>query len=375
MARAAAERELLRSLLRHGARVSSPSARVLESAQKLADLGLVELQRLQTVRCASPQDGDFPPANRHCDGLIDLRPEADEGGGDYRCSVCERTIHPEADRKQVFDSLVVHLRQSGVEPFLLDRCGELAAGRTFAGGILAVSGQGINAAVCLVDYCSDAPWLGRGFGINQRCIYVTVGADTAPRMLREDAVACVEFVDILLGLKDLPALITQRATILPTVLANLDPSVYSLGARPIAPESRERAEPRRVFHLCVSPEGLLVDGLLAIRAGRTVAMAVMGIFMQRFMDAAMSGGPVKPITARDLADALDPRAERFEDADSIARHIPRMRESIIDTVRQQTGQPIGEHDIIETVSRSGSDEDADGYRLNPRTVALGPLEL
>jgi hypothetical protein len=101
----------------------------------------------------------------------------------------------------------------------------------------------------------------------------------------------------------------------------------------------------------------------------------MGIFMQRFMDAAMSGGPVKPITARDLADALDPRAERFEDADSIARHIPRMRESIIDTVRQQTGQPIGEHDIIETVSRSGSDEDADGYRLNPRTVALGPLEL
>ena len=144
VARAAAERELLRSLLRHGARASSPSARVLESAQKLADLGLVELQRLQTVRCASPQDGDFPPANRHCDGLIDLRPEADEGGGDYRCSVCERTIHPEADRKQVFDSLVVHLRQSGVEPFLLDRCGELAAGRTFAGGILAISVQGIS---------------------------------------------------------------------------------------------------------------------------------------------------------------------------------------------------------------------------------------
>jgi hypothetical protein len=180
--------------------------------------------------------------------------------------------HPEADRKQVFDSLVVHLRQSGVEAFLLDRCGELAAGRAFAGGILAVSVQWINAAVCFVEYCSDAPWLGRGFGVNQRCIYVTVGADTAPRMLREDAIAHVEFVDILLGLKDLPALITQRATTLPTVIANLDPSVYSLGARPIALESRERAEPRRVFHLCVSPEGLLVDGLLAIRAGRTVAM-------------------------------------------------------------------------------------------------------
>jgi hypothetical protein len=52
-----------------------------------------------------------------------------------------------------------------------------------------------------------------------------------------------------------------------------------------------------------------------------------------------------------------------------------MRESIVDTVRQQTGKPIGEHDVIETVSRSGADEDADGYRLNPRSVALGPLEL
>jgi hypothetical protein len=104
-------------------------------------------------------------------------------------------------------------------------------------------------------------------------------------------------------------------------------------------------------------------------------MAIMGIFMQRFIEAAMSGGPVEPLTAKDLANALDPHAERFEDADSIARHIPRMRESLIDTVRQQTGKPIGEHDIIETVSRSGADADADGYRLNPRSVSLGPLEL
>jgi hypothetical protein len=375
--RAAAERELLRSLLRHGARVPSPGANVLELAQKLADLGLVELQRLQSVRCASPGDGDFPPAHRNCDGLIDLRPEADEGAGDYRCSLCERIVYPKADGKQVFESLVVHLNQSGVEALLIDRCGELAAGRTFAGGILALSVQGTNAAVCLVDYCSDARWLGRGFGTNQRCVYVTAGADTAPRMLQEDAVAHVEFVDVLLGIEDLPATIIERATSLPGLLTNIDPLVYSLGARPITPELREPSEQRRIFHLCLSPKGLLVDGLLAVRVQRrATALAIMQVLMMTYAEAAASGRTVEPMTPDALADAVEPLVVgAVEDADSIARHIPRIRKSIIETVRRHTGKPIGQHDVIETVSRSGADEDGVGYRLNPRSVALGPLQL
>jgi hypothetical protein len=192
-------------------------------------------------------------------------------------------------------------------------------------------------------------------------------------MLQDDAVAHVELVDIVLALKDLPTLITERARTLPAVLANADPLVYSLGARPSAPEAHDGGEPRRVFHLCLAPEGLFVDGLLAIRGGRTVAIAIMRIFLERFMNAAVSGGSVEPLTAEDLTNALDPRAEKFEDAGSIARHVPRMRKSILDTVRR-SGGVIGDHDVIETVSRSGADDDADGYRLNPRTVALGPLE-
>ena len=372
-ARAATERELLRSLLRHGARFLSPDARLLAAGQKLADLGLVDLQRWKTLRCANPTDGDFPPPNPNCEGLIDLRTDADEGGGEYRCPRCERIVFPEAEQKQQFDSLILRHRRAGIEALLLNRCGELAVGRAFVGGILALSVHGTNAAVCLVDYCSEGGWLGRGFGVNQRCVYVTVGPDVGPRMLQEGAVAHIELVDVLLNLKDLPATIIERATRMPAVLANVDPLVYSLGARPAAPEPRERAEPRRVFHLRFSPEGLLVDGLLAIRAGRTVAIAIMGVFVQRFIDAAVSRGSVEPTTAKDLANALDPHAERFEDADSIARHIPRMRKSIVDTVRR-SGGVIGEHDVIETVSRSGAEQDADGYRLNPRTVALGPLE-
>lgn len=375
-ARVAAERELLRSLLRQGAQFPSPDVQVLESAEKLANLGLVDLQRVRKVHCASAQDGDFPPPDRHCDGLIELRPEADEGGGAYRCPRCERIVYPEAEQKQQYDSLVVHHRQAGIEAFLIDRCGELAAGRAFVGGVLALSVQGTNAAVCLVDYCSDASWLGRGFGVNQRCVYVTVGPEVAPRLLSEDAVAHIELVDVLIDGKDLSATIIERATSLPTVLANIDPLVYSLGARPVAPELRAGAEPRRLFRLCVSPKGLFIDGLLAVRVERrATALAIMQVLMKAYAEAAASGGTVEPITADTLADAVEPLVfGTIEDADSIARHIPRIRKSIIETIRQHTGKPIGQHDVIETVSRSGADEDGVGYRLNPRKVTLGPLQ-
>jgi len=83
--RAPAERDLIRSLLRHGARFLEPQPKVVAAADWLADLGLVELRRALLVRCANPADGDFTPLLRDCDGLIELRENVDEGGGDYRC--------------------------------------------------------------------------------------------------------------------------------------------------------------------------------------------------------------------------------------------------------------------------------------------------
>jgi hypothetical protein len=373
-AHAAAERALLSSLLRHGALFPTPDAEVLEAAGKLVELGLVDLQQLRTVRCAHAPDGDFPPPTPNCDGLIHLRPDADEGGGQYRCPRCERIVYPEADHKEVFDSLVIHHRQAGIEAFLIDRCGELALDRAFAGGVLALSVQGINAAVCLVDYCHDERWLGRGFGVNQRCIYITVGPDTAPRMLPEDAVAHVEFVDVLLGLKDLPVLITQRATALPTVLANVDPLVYSLSARLVAPQLQEPSVPPRIFRVAIAPSGVLVNGLLAVRAGRFTAIGIMRVLIERFAGALLSGGRLEAISATDLADAVQKKTGGRQDPDTMRRRISGMREEIAAVIRCNTGAPIGEHDVIETVSRSGADDGGEGYRLNPATVALMHFE-
>jgi hypothetical protein len=374
--RAAAGRELLSSLLRHGARFLSPHAGLLEQAERLVELGLVSLARRRTVQCAWSLDGDFPPLSHHCDGLIDLRPDGDEGGGHHRCPRCERIVYPEADGKQVFESLVVHLNQAGIEAFLMDRCGDLAAGRDFADGVLTVPVRGINAFVCLIDYCSDDPWRRHSTAIGQPCVYVTIDADRAAGILDDEAIARVALADLVLGTKDLRTVLMDRATTRPARASNIDFSIYTLGTRPIPAARQDESKVRRVFHLWLSPAGLFVDGLLAIRVQRrATAMAIMQVLMRTYAEAAASGRTVEPMTPDALADAVEPFIGTVEDADSIARHIPRIRKSITETVRRQTGKPIGQHDVIETVSRSGVDEDAEGYRLNPRSVALGPLQL
>jgi hypothetical protein len=371
--RAAAERSLLSSLLRHGARFLSPDAGLLEQAERLVELGLVSLERRRTVRCALPTDGDFPPLSPNCDGLIDLRPEADEGSGHHRCPRCERIVYPKADGKQVFESLVVHLNQPGIEAFLIDRCGDLATGRDFADGVLTVPVRGINAFVCLIDYCSDDPWRRHSTAIGQPCVYVTIDADRAAGILDDEAIARVALADLVLGTQDLRAALMDRATTRPAQASNIDVSIYALGSRPIPAARPEGSKTRRVFHLWLSPAGLLVDGLLAIRADRFRAIGIMRVLLQRFADAAATGQLVGPISAENLADAVQKVTGGTYDESTVRRTLVRMRNNIAATVRRRTGEPIGDHDIIETVSRSGAGHDSDGYRLNPMTVALGPF--
>jgi hypothetical protein len=371
---AAAERALLSSLLRHGALFPTPDAEVLEAAQKLVGLGVVDLQQLRTVRCAHAPDGDFPPPTPTCDGLIHLRPDADEGGGQYRCPRCERIVYPAADRKEVFESLVVHHRQAGIEAFLIDRCGELALDRAFAGGVLALSVQGINAALCLVDYCHDERWLRRGFGVNLRCVYVTAGPDLGPRILRDGAIAHVELIDVVLGTKDLRTILVEHAAELPALLANVDFPVYSLGARLVAPQLQEPSTPPRIFRIAISPAGVLVNGLLAVRTGRFTAIGIMHVLIERFAQALVSTDRLEAISAADLADAVQEKTGGRQDPDTMRRRISGMREEIAAAIRCHTGEPVGEHDIIETVSRSGAEDGGEGYRLNPATVALMHFE-
>jgi hypothetical protein len=322
------------------------------------------------VRCANPADADFPPLVRECDGLIELTAHADEGGGDHRCPSCERIVFPDSDDKQRFDTLAVRLKQAGVEAYLITCCGDLAAGRAFVNGVLTLPVQGLNAALCLVEHCSDERWLGRGPALAQPCVYVTVEPEAAPRTIRDDAIAHVELTVALVRLVDLRAVIVERATRPPAVLSNLDVPVYGLGARPISPRTEMPQQVRR-FLLSCSGDGVFVDGLLIVRASRTTACLVMQALIARFVAALAVGGSVAPMTTDDLADAVQQRISGVQDAQTIRRIIVRIRSDIADAVRRTTGQPIGDNDVIETVSRTGAADGAQGYRLNPATVTLG----
>ena len=72
----------------------------------------------------------------------------------------------------------------------------------------------------------------------------------------------------------------------------------------------------------------------------------------------------------DLADIVQGDEDDARDVESVRRAIDRIRDDITASVRRETGRPIGDNDIIETVSRTGALKGAKGYRLNPRTVVL-----
>lgn len=372
---AAGRLRLISELLGDGALFFSPSALAVAEAEKLARLRLIEVAIRHVVHCANAVDQDFPPASRDCDGFVELRDDAHEGSADYRCPRCERVLYPEADRKAQTRALTVRLSQSGIEQYLIKSCGDLTDGRSFVNGILRVPVNGLNAVLCLVDYCSDERWFARGFGVNQCCVYVTVDQYVGRRMMDEEAVLHVPLVDLILAEVDLRDFLLQRASALPPALVNADVSVYSLGARPIRPSADSAAIERRIFRLAMSPAGLIVDGLVAIRRQkRESAMSILAVLIEEFTKAMISQQPVQALAAKGIADRIQHDRDEAIDVESVTRAINRLRGDIATAVRRELGKPIGDHDIIETVARADAVDVGQGYRLNPKSVVLGPYE-
>lgn len=361
--------DLVRQLLRHGAYFLAPGQDIIDAAERLAGLQIIQVHRSHVVRCAEPLDRDFPPARRDCDGLIELRASADEGGGDYRCPSCERLVFPAHDEKREHELLTVFLDQRGIEAFLLEHCRALATGHTFEGGVLTVPVAGLNAFVCLLDFCSDHRVLRRAAAIAQPCVFVTAGPDAARRVLDEPAICHIELADIVIGTVDLLARLTERAQREVTTVSNVDVPVYVVGRAPAAPAVTAPAMMRR-FAIRLDDDGFWIDNLLVIGPRRTTAIRVLQELIRRFARALAEGAGVRPMTAEQLADALE-GGDEIIDPDSVRRTIDRIRADIAGTVRRQTGNPIADDDIIETASRSSGARKTKGYRLNPGIVTLG----
>lgn len=346
-----------------------PGREVLETATWLAHLGIIEVRKSLVVRCADPLDGDFPPPVRDCDGHITLRPNVDEGGGDYRCPSCERLVSPVVDEKRRYERMTVVLQRSGIEKFLIDALGASAKERSFLEGVLKLPTDGLNAFVCLVEFCTDRQYLRRGTAIAQPFVYVTVEPDTPARLLKDTAIRHVELVDILTGEVCLSSRLTEAATSpSSTVMTNVDIPIFAAGALPVA--SGVQAPRRRRFAVRSHSTGFSIDDRLIVDASRTSACRVLQALFQRFADDLSAGGDVRPISVEELADIVQENEDDVRDAESVRRTIDRVRDQITAVIRRETGRPIGDNDIIETVSRTGALKGSRGYRLNPRTVML-----
>lgn len=346
-----------------------PTQEIIETATWLAYLGIIEVRKSLVVRCADPLDKDFPPPIRDCDGHIILRSNVDEGGGDYRCPSCERLVFPTVDEKRRYEAITVVLQRSGIEQYLIDALGEPAKGRSFRDGVITLPTDGLNAFVCVVEFCTDRQYLRRGTAIAQPCVYVTVEPDTPARLLKDSAIHHVEFVDILTGEVSLSSRLTEVVTSPSSALVNVDVPILAIGAvsvgTPASPDP-----PQRQFAIRWDADGFSVDGLLVVTASRTPAWRTLQSLVRRFAQDVATGVDVQAMLADQLADELDRNAADASSADNVRRTIDRIRADITATVRRETGRPIGDNDIIETVSRTGTLKGSRGYRLNPRTVVL-----
>lgn len=378
MVRGPARVELIAALLRHGQQFVSPTAEIVETAGWLANLGIVDVRRCEAVRCSNPIDGDFPPVIRDCDGIVVLRSQADEGGGDYRCPTCERIVYPNADGKEHLETLTIHLSRPGIETFLIEHCGEDARGRQFQSGVLTLSIESLNASICLPEYCRDSLLLRRTAAMTQTSIYVTVEPDAARRMLQDTGIGHVAFIQILTREVDLCSILRDRIRNGAAACSNIDVPVYGFGVTAIGPPVQPVPPPRR-FTVKLNAEGFWIDDVLMVKAERETAFLILRALIQRFAEDVSAGDQVEAMSIYDIADAVeaagDPETDEKRDAETIRRTIDRLRDEISRFIRRTTGKPIGEYDVIENVSRSGAGKGVKGYRLNPQIVTLAASTL
>ena len=300
---------------------------------------------------------DFPPAARDCDGLVVLRGHADEGGGEYRCPTCERIVYPDADGKERLETLTILLRPQGIEKFLIKHCGKDARGRQFQDGVLTLPIEGVNACICLPEFCSNSLLLRRSAALSQTTIYVTVEPDAQRRMLQDVGIAHVALPRILTGEVDLCSMLRDRVRNGPLACSNVDVPVYGFGVTVIGP----RVEPvplSRRFTIKLNSEGFWVDDLLVVKAERKTAILILRGLVHRFAEDVGAGSEVAAMSVDDIADAVeragDPESDEKRDPTPSAGRSTVSATRLHETIRKTTGKPIGEYDIIETVSRSGA---------------------
>ncbi len=203
-------REHIVRLMQDGALLGTLSDGLLDAVERLRVLGVIETDSRVYVKCANPEDSDFPPRNRDCRGRVYIPDERLwDSGGELRCPECERSVFPDQYRKRRFSELRVHVLCDGVMTFLTGLLAELDSGVRQSGeGVLNLKVGDDAAMVCVVDYCQDPKALSRDRASHCPTCYVVVNArDFEARFLKEDWVHRVLLADLISGTTNLANLV------------------------------------------------------------------------------------------------------------------------------------------------------------------------
>jgi hypothetical protein len=365
-------------LLCDGFAVDEPPEALVATGERLRTLGLVEIQWKEYVRCADPQDGDFPPKNRHCRGRIYLDDALDEAGHDFRCPECERPVFPYQYRKRRHREMRTVVSTQGVLAYVLSRLQESAEDvKELAAGVYRAEMNGRDLTVCVVDYCGDEKYLARDWArTNPTCYIVVNSKHGEERFLDEAWVARVSLAQIVCGDVDLKKRLQEVAAAgQPQVLRNASVPVYARGVPPIV-EPVAAAQPERLFVVEFDEEVVRVNGETVVNRQAKPRVAVFRILWRRFVEDLLEQIPpeqFRAVSLKELKNLMEEEEKKcYDDPDTLRRVVNNLQSDIETVVKRKIGPPIGREDIVETC-RMTSQADADGgYRINPFSVALRP---
>lgn len=367
-------------LLRDGAIIRDPSTELQQVAGQLEELGLVQSTTREFVRCADPQDRDFPPRNRHCRGRIYVEDDLDEQGHEFRCSECERAVFPFSYNKRRHTELRTKVVPDGVAAFVRVELDKLKAEvRDIAEGVVRVELGMTGVYLCLLDYCSDERFHARDWAKTNRTCYVTVDPTHADeRFLPDEWLTKVSLADVLAGTIRLDLVVEDLANAgAPSAVADASVPVYSKTV-PVVVADQDATGPRRRFVVEVGPKTVRIEGVEVVAPQAGVRFEAFRILWDRFLDDLRECQSPDDFTVIKLADIVRRLEERMgtriDDETSIRRAVNRLQADIEKAFKKKVGDPMDREDIVETHRWKGASGGEYGYRINPRTVCARPFQ-
>lgn len=371
----------VRCLLREGGIVPSPTDRILKAVRELEKLGLIMTTSREYVRCANPQDRDFPPKNRSCGGRIYLHAGLDEAGHDYRCAECERPVFPDKFGKRRHAELQVGIRAPGVTAFVdaeLKRFG--LEYRSTVQGVFKIAHPVREVYVCVIDLCADAQYVTREWARSQPTVYIGINNKAMnERFLDEAWLVRTCLGDLVCGVQSLDAMV--KAVVQagpPTHLKNVSIPVFTRGPMPIAVEPVEKIHTDRRFTVEVGEKTVRVDGeeVVAPQAGPRfqIFKALWTMFLEDIQEG-RPPGQFRLMNIKAITKLLEEAGDKdISDETSVRRTVNRLQEGIEEAVKKKIGSPIDREDIVQTYRWKGQEVEEYGYRINPFTVVARPIQ-